>query len=760
MVLLVLLTSCARQSVQLGDFVALVDEKDGGLVVERKGRTILDLQQVELGHGEAEVRFSVGSYLFTEEPTEWIRAERWKVQKREDGILLIAELRDEANAPLATLSLGQAGADLLSVRIEAYQGVEIDGQEVNRARATIGSPEGGPFLGAGGHQLDVDHQGEAFSLWVSEPGIGKVEDDEPPTDWFLTGTRHATSYPLPFLLRPELPMGLLANTFGRVDLDLGASDPERYQIGLWQDALPLFLFGGDSALEIVEAQALASGGVALPPDVAFGPWNDAVMGTERVLEVAETLRAAGAPTGLLWTEDWKGGADMGFGYHLSLDWYLDEALYPEAEATVAALHERGFQWLAYFSPFIGAETRAYEEASHLMMQTAEGEPYLWPSATLEMSGSLDLSQPEARAWAQERMQALLDIGFQGWMADFAEWVPPDAMLARADAMDDHNAFPLLWQQTNAELLDGLDATWFTRSGWIGTPSLSPITWGGDQRTSFDADDGLPTVLPLGIGLGIAGVAFFGHDIAGYSSIGNAPSDQELWFRWASLGAFSPIMRTHHGAYAEDNHQFDSDEATLAHWVATASEHSRLFPYLGGLARLASTRGRPLLLHPALVYPGYDWARMDAWLLGEALFVAPVLERGARGREVVLPPGDWYDWWTGQPAQSGWFEADIDEIPVFAARGSLVPLLVEVPETFAPGTGLRDLADVDGARRLRVFGGGGSFTEKDGTRYQASGTATAAASRTERLASGSVEVGGLTVTITGEVERDYTVEVWP
>ena len=108
-----------------------------------------------------------------------------------------------------------------------------------------------------------------------------------------------------------------------------------------------------------------------------------------------------------------------------------------------------------------------------------------------------------------------------------------------------------------------------RSGWARTSALAPIVWAGDQRTSFDRDDGFPTVLAMGIGMGASGVSLFTHDIGGYQSVGNPPSTRELWFRWASLGAFTPIMRTHHGAFDTDNWQFDSDDATTEHFAAMA-----------------------------------------------------------------------------------------------------------------------------------------------------------------------------------------------
>lgn len=76
---------------------------------------------------------------------------------------------------------------------------------------------------------------------------------------------------------------------------------------------------------------------------------------------------------------------------------------------------------------------------------------------------------------------------------------------------------------------------FARSGWFGSNPVVPVLWAGDQRTSFQRDDGLFTVIPMGINLGLAGVSTYGHDIAGYQSGTNPPANKELFFRWTTLG---------------------------------------------------------------------------------------------------------------------------------------------------------------------------------------------------------------------------------
>lgn len=750
--------ACNRQDQEVGEFRLSWPEEGTGLSVDWHGKRLLDLEELEFGQGEAEVDFQVGSYKFTETALDLsaVQGTELRSKRRDDSLEL--ELIGAGDKSVGWLHAWAVGDRVLNVSILS------DSSGTNRARASFACDPDDRFLGLGAHAFDVDHRGEAFGLWVGEPGIGKSDQEAYPADWFLQGTRHSSSYPVPFILNPRAPVGVGVSTWSRVDVDLCASDPSRWSLTTWSGVLNLKVVAGDSPLEVVGTHTLASGAPVLPPDWAFAPWLDAIRGVERVRTVAATLRAAGAPASVIWTEDWKGSNPQAVGYQLSDEWEVDEALYPNAEDIAAELHGQGFKWLGYFAPFIAKDTKAASEAAEFGVRTPDGEETYWfTGAGLGEVTVLDPTNPDAVAWAEEKMTAALEIGLEGWMTDYAEWLPTDATLQGMDALDDHNAYPRLWQEMSAEVLAGTDSVFFTRSGWTGSQSVSPVTWAGDQRTSFEADDGLPTVLPMGIGLGISGVAFYTHDIAGYNSIGNAPTTKEVWFRWCALGAFTPIMRTHHGRFDEDNWQFDTDEETLAHFTRYAIEHARLFPYLRGLAEKAHTDGIPLVLAPALVYPEADWARIDAWLLGSALLVAPVMEAGAEGREVELPGGQrWFNYFSGAEVESGWQAAALGDIPVFAAEGTIIPLLAEAPDTFTTATdsGITTLSDMDGARELRVFGSGGRFTEADGTRYSVSGTATGPGEASQTLTDGTVEVGGLKVKISGSEERSYRVVVYP
>ena len=730
---------------------------DGALDLEGpRGQPVEGLRLLR-GTGSATVEMRVGSYRFTD------------VQAQVDEEPLTALRRDGEVLRL------QAGAGVIELREDGPQRLRLRLQGAaadDRLGVAADCTSADHFLGAGLHAFDVDHVGEAFYLWVSEPGIGKVDSEEPPADWFTKGTRHSSSFPMPWLLRPHLNHGLLLDADGRVDLDLCHTDAGRFSMLAWDTAaVELVIVVGDDPRDVLRGQAGVVGRAPLPDAWVLGPWNDAIRGPEVVRGHAAALRAAGAPSSAIWSEDWRGAIDSPvFGYHPGPEWGLGEELYTDADVMIDELDGQGFRWLAYFAPFLttGTQTYAEAEAAGAVLQGPDGQPSLFPGPFLEPISVVDLSGPAGMAFVEARTAEAATLGIGGWMADFAEWLPTDAALADGrTGQAAHNRYPEWWQQAHAAgAAAGDRVAFFARSGWVRTPGLAPVVWAGDQRTSWDVDDGLPSVIPMGLGAGASGVPLFTHDVGGYQSATNPPRDAELLLRWAALGAYSPILRTHHGNQSLDNVQIDSDPALLAAWAALAAAHTALLPYRMGLAADAAAGGPPALLPPALVFPADDPARVDAWMLGGALLVAPVVEPGVEGREVALPPGPrWRTWPALTPAESGWAAAPLGEIPVFLAEGSIVPLLVEAPDTtWAPAGGLDagvvGLAEVDIARELVIFGAGGRFTEADGTTYTLVGTPTSAAELTVEGDVLDVDLGGATLQIRGPVPRSYRLRLQP
>jgi alpha-glucosidase (family GH31 glycosyl hydrolase) len=626
---------------------------------------------------------------------------------------------------------------------EVVVALDMSSSGGNRTSLGFGCAEGEHFLGLGGQSWAVDHRGETVPLWVQEDGIGKadVDDDVYEGIWALTGRRHSTHTPMPMMLSSR-GWALAVETSTRSVFDLCDSNPEQARLEVWDDHLDLHLFAGTSPADSIARMTAWIGRPAVPPTFAFAPWLDAIYGESNVRRVADTLRAADIPVSVIWTEDWRGGNDKtggAAGYVLEEDWRVDRTLYPDFEQLAAYLHQNGFKFLTYANTFVDSQADVYAEATQLghTIHTVGGTPYLFTGVKFRDSTMLDLTSPAAVAWAKGVYGEAIALGSDGWMADFAEWLPTDAQLASgADALAYHNTYAVDWVKLNWELLrdaesaDGVERLFFARAAHLGSQPYMQVLWAGDQQTDFSDGDGMPSVIPMGIGLGLTGFPYFGHDIAGYMSQTTVPTSKELWFRWVTFGALSPVMRTHHGRSARANWNWESDAESTAHLRRWAKLHMQLVPYQRAMADLASRTGAPLFRPFVLDFPAWEpgWTLMDEYMLGDRIAVAPVMVPATSSRSVRLPPGTWYGFLDGQPLTSDGdapFEvgATVDEIPAFVPECALLVMYPQqLDTTISVGGTIVDTTDIADDRDVWLYPCSGEpgwmsgLTEAGGLRY--------------------------------------------
>ncbi len=793
---LLLLAACAPETPTLGGLtLAANDTSLTVFTIKASDRVLLEsssvVAPVSTRVGRARYEMQYGSFRITDNKPLWAEAQRFAWEEVTKTAAK-GTWKDASGTAVATVSATSTGVGELAITYTASN------PETNRLSLAFSCAAADRFLGFGAQADGIDHRGHSVAMWTSEPGIGKqLTDDEYPELWFLVGTRHASSFGLPTWTSNRGYQGLVGSD-ARSVFDVCSSREDVFRIEVWSNKFTLWLYEGAPADAVSRATRTVLGRPLRPPAMAFAPWNDAVFGPAEVRRVARVLRDNDIPSSAIWTEDFRGGTDEPSGYRLVEEWDTDRTLYPDAEGLAAELQDGGYSWQAYFNTFVVDQTRIMADAidgGHLV-KSPDGGAYLFSGVTFKPTGLADLSRAQTREWVKSYLRKALDVGFTGWMADYGEWLPHDAVLASGeDPLQAHNRYAREWAQLNQEVMEeradgGVQRTFFARAGWLGSNLVTPVVWAGDQRTSFQKDDGLPTVIPMGINLGLAGVSMYAHDIAGYQSATNPPSTKELFFRWTSLGALTPVMRTHHGIDARRNWKFDSDAETLAHYKRWAQFHIQLYPYLDAHSAEAEATGVPIVRALAMVQPSDDrgWTIADQYFLGGALLVAPVVDEGAVGRSVYLPEGDWVSW-DGLTRATGPLDlmvpAAVSELPIFLRKGTCIPRLPSRVETLidaAPPT--VDLNDVKNERSLFVVPGGQSeFIERDGTRYTVirgdstgfieSGVAmadcTSAAQRgcvarsgvnpVARLAGGkSLDFPGGFLLITGPVERTYDVEV--
>ena len=75
---------------------------------------------------------------------------------------------------------------------------------------------------------------------------------------------------------------------------------------------------------------------------------------------------------------------------------------------------------------------------------------------------------------------------------------------------------------------------------------------------------------------------------------------------------------------------------------------RLLPHIYNVMAESTRSGLPAMRPLMLEYPDdpQTWGLDDAFMFGGDLLIAPVLHEAIRSRDVYLPKGEWYDFWTG------------------------------------------------------------------------------------------------------------------
>jgi len=583
------------------------------------------------------------------------------------------------------------------------------------------------FAGFGAQTWGVDARKETIPIFVTEEGIGKdLATDDPRAGWPLVGRRHSTGMPLPeFLSRRGFMAVAETNRLATFALCSERDDVARMEL-----ALPtrVHFFFGPSPKEAIGRMTAKFGRARVPPAFAFAPWNDAIFSSASVRAIAKKIRDNKIPSSVIWTEDWRGGEFIGDRYALKEEYDVDRTLYPDFEAVAQELHAAGFKWLVYFNTFVEQTSKAWPDAAPngYLIKGADGMPYLFEDAKFTQASLLDLTNKSAVDWLVGKMKAAIALGADGWMGDYSEWLPTDATLAGGSGLDLHDQYPRLWQEAQRRALDEAFATdkverlSFVRSGWLGSAPLVDVWWPGDQRTSFQADDGMPNVVPMGIGAGLGGISTYGSDIGGYQNSLSPATTKELFFRWTELGAWSPVMRTHHGSSPKLNWNFQSDDETLAHWARYAKLHVALAPYFRALAQEAHDSGVSIWRALAVEFPDDEkaWPVADEVMVGANVLIAPVQTEGATSRDVYLPAGTWFPWSGGASVGAGMSTVPValGEIAVYARAGAIVPAYPDGVETLTvEASSVPNAASAKDDRVLYVFAGArGAFTESPDT----------------------------------------------
>jgi len=661
-----------------------------------------------------------------------------------------------------------------ALRVEAHLG----GGAAPRAwSVAFASPADEGFLGLGERFNRTDQRGKLVHSWVEEGGIGTGEGKRASATNPYPSGEEMTYYPVPFLLSTR-GYGFWLDTTWRSELDLASTRADTWRAWHVGPTLAYELYlphPGDTRpwpYQILDRFTAATGRPMVPPPWAFGP-RRRIERNARVAGVPELQAMRDADLAVSAVDD--AVHFLPHGSHLGRE--------PELAAWTAEARRLGYRVNGYFNTMVSRDpaaatapfARAGVAAGHFLHDARGGFPSIWVMTGHRVRALyvVDLTSAEARAWYVRAFDWALALGYSGWMYDFGEYALPEVAPEGGESGEAlHNAYPVLQARTAHDALEaGAHAgDWlaFMRSGYTGSSAFVPMAWSGDPAASFEDADGLPSVVRAGINLGVSGVPNWGSDIGGYHCLvdGAGAADEELLVRWIEFGALTPNMQDQdacEGGEAGKKATIWSSEAARDAWRRYARLHTRLFPYWYTLAQAAHATGAPIVRHMFLEHPETPALRGvdDAFYVGPALLAAPVVTRGARARQVVLPDPVYLDWDTrtlvpGGGAAPVTLDAPLAHLPLLLRAGHILPLLDEridtLVSTSAPDiVDAGDVADVYDAVVLLTPGQAATLTLWDGSRLEARRDTSAAATGHVQIESAPGQTlvqGGLTLTASG------------
>ena len=573
----------------------------------------------------------------------------------------------------------QAQGDLLKITPSLFSG-----KEFNRFSFRISADKDEQVYGCGEQFHSFSLRGDKIRIWVAEHQNAKRITKKLILEK-LRGKRHSKvgkslSYES-YYVQPTFVTSSCrffhGETTGHVMFDFSA--PDSFSVEL-RELAPMYIGYADDFPAVSEMLSGLLGRQEPLPEWANSGFIAGIQGgTEIANRKIKALKDSGAFVAGIWCQDWEGCRVTAFGKQLMWNWEFDKALYPDLPASIEKWHSEGIRFLGYVNPFLAIEGALYAEASQkgYCVKDKDGKDYLVTITTFP-AAMVDFTNPAAYAWLKDIIKTnMIGIGMDGWMADFGEYLPTDCVLFSGENAEEiHNRWPAIWAKLNREAVEETGNLgkifFFTRAGYTESVKYSTLMWNGDQHVDFSIDDGLPSVIPSSLSLGLCGCGITHSDVGGYTTIMHMKRSKELLLRWAEMNAFSPLFRSHEGNRPDDNVQFDCDGEALSHFAKFSRIHAALAPYLRELMAENRERGipmmRPLFYHydePRCYTEGYSY------LLGRDLLVAPVIKEGAVSRSVYLPSDTWIHLFTGSEYSGGSHDiaAPIGIPPVFIRKNS-------------------------------------------------------------------------------------------
>ncbi len=544
-----------------------------------------------------------------------------------------------------------------------------NGQEV---RVWKKKPQDEYYFGLGEKAGVLNRTNKSFAMWNSDIPAYKADTDPLYQSVpFFYGFRNGHVYGIFF-----------DNTYWS-SFDFGKESPDLFSFGADGGEINYYFFAGSTPTKIVSRFTELMGRMPLPPRWSLGyqqcRWS--YYPESRVRNLAATFREKKIPCDVIYLD-----IDYMEGYRI-FTW--SKKNFPEPKKMIGDLARDGFKFVVIVDPGIKVDSTysAFRTgtAEDVFLKYPDGKPFVgkvWPG-DCEFP---DFSNPKVRTWWGNNFKVLTDDGVRGFWNDMNEpsvFDGPNKTVAMNVLHYDNGFFTPHAKNHNTYGLHMTEGTYdgvrrlrpderpfvLTRASYAGGQRYA-AAWTGDNESRWD---NLQMALSMCLGVSISGQPFIGSDIGGF--IGN-PSG-ELFARWLELGVFTPLMRAHSVINSPNKEPWAFGPKFEAVNRKTIDLRYEFLPYIYTVMEEASETGIPAMRPLYFEYPNdasFVW-NDDEFMFGDDILVAPVLWPGDTTRELHLPTGEWYDYWTNNRYDGDkqvTVSAPVDRLPIFVKAGAVIP----------------------------------------------------------------------------------------
>lgn len=465
----------------------------------------------------------------------------------------------------------------------------------------------------------------------------------------------------------------------------------------------IYLFAGPTPMDVIRRYNLLCGGGTLPPrwGLGFTQRTKKLYTAEDVKNEADEFEQRGFPLDFIGLEPgWQSKA-----YPCTFEW--DVTRYPDPAGFVKDMLAKGVRINLWTNPYVSPDSKIYKE-----MYPVSGSHTVWCGIVPDLAG-----EKARKIWMDKLEQEHVNIGVSGYKVDevdgYDRYVWPDvATFPSGIAAEQMRQTYGLWvQRTTAELYKKRNQRTFglVRASNAGATSFPYVIY-NDYYSH-------PDFITALINSGFSGVL--------WTPEVRSSSSSEDWLRRFQSVVFSPMAMINAWASGTKPWTFPEVENQIKEYAMLRmqmmpywySEFARYHfdgippframnlepgfnPEQGTTAKLsdANLEDNPYL-------EAVSKEIKDQYMAGEYLLVAPMF-KGQKERTVVLPKGDWYDFYTGKYVGNGekiTVTPGLDRIPVYVKDGAILPFMEA--RLHAPKAGekvnleIRHYGKADGAYRL-------------------------------------------------------------